>query len=85
MLMIRDLHVRQLNHILKVNEELRASNEQMQVVMATLQSEVQTNVVKDLMVVAEKLSEVEYDAYVKNRRKADNKYKLRWMMKDIMW
>ena len=36
----------------------------------------QTDLAKDLMVVAKKLSEVEYDAYVKNRRKADNKYKI---------
>ena len=56
MLMIRDLHVRQLNHILKVNEDLRASNERMRVVLATLQSEVMTDLVKDLMVVAGKLS-----------------------------
>ena len=75
--MIRDLHVRQLNHILKVNEDLRASNERMRVVLATLQSEVQTDLVKDLIVVAGKLSELEYDAYVRNRRKADNKYSIK--------
>ena len=68
LLMIQDFCARQLNHILRVNEELMASNERMQVVIATLQSEVQTNVVSDLMVVAEKLSEVEYQAYVRNRK-----------------
>ena len=60
----------------KVNEELRESNERMRVVVATLQTEVQINVVSDLMVVAEKLSEVEYEAYVRNRRKTDMKYKV---------
>ena len=71
MLMIRDLHVRQLNYVCKVNEELMASDTRMRTIIATLLTEENNDLVKDLVKAASELCEVEYQCYVKNRRRAD--------------